>query len=110
MNNMPESEGQFNDAKTAALKKIETSRTKRSSIFWRYLDAKKLGIDYDINKDIYQEINMLTLNDLRLFFNQNIKDKNYTFLVIGNRDLVDKKALKKIGDYQELSLDQLFGY
>ena len=110
MNNMPESEGQFNDAKTAALKKIETSRTKRSSIFWRYLDAKKLGIDYDINKDIYQEINLLTLNDLRLFFNQNIKDKNYTFLVIGNRDLVDKKALKKIGDYQELSLDQLFGY
>jgi zinc protease len=110
MNNMPESEGQFNDAKTAALKKIETSRTKRSSIFWRYLDAKKIGIDYDINKDIYQEINMLTLNDLKLFFNQNIKDKNYTFLVVGNNDLVDKKALKQIGVYEELTLEQLFGY
>ena len=41
MNNMPEVENQFQDSKMAALKKIETSRTKRSSLFWQYLAAKE---------------------------------------------------------------------
>ena len=44
------------------------------------------------------------------FFDQHIKNKNYTFLVIGNRDLVDHKALKNLGDYKELTLETIFGY
>ena len=101
---------QFNDAKTAALKKIETSRTKRSNLFWKYFTAKKIGLDYDINKDIYKEINTLTLDDLKLFFNNNIKDKNYTFLVIGDEKNISIDSLKNIGAYQELSLEDIFGY
>ena len=74
MNNMPASNSQFEDAKVAALKKIETSRTKRSSLFWNYLRAKELGLEYDINKDIYPVLQKLTLEDLEMFFNQHIKD------------------------------------
>jgi predicted Zn-dependent peptidase len=110
MNNMPEVASQFEDAKIAALKKIETSRTKRSQLFWNYLRAQELGLDYDINKDIYPVLKKITLKDLKLFFDEHIKNKNYTFLVLGNKDLVDQNALKELGDYEQLNLDEVFGY
>ena len=110
MNEMPEVEDQFQDAKLAALKKIETSRTKRSSLFWRYLGAKEMGRDYDINSKIYPEIKKLELTDLKTFFNNNIKGRNYTYLVIGNKELVDMNVLKEMGEFQELTLEEIFGY
>ena len=64
----------------------------------------------DINQIVYPEIETMTLGGLKTFFNTNIKDRKYTFLVIGNRDLVDHNALKKLGDYQELTLEEIFGY
>ncbi len=110
MNNMPEVEDQFQDAKLAALKKIETSRSKRSSLFWRYLSAKEMGRDYDIKKEIYPNIKSLEMKDMKQFFNDNIKGRNYTFLVIGNKDLVDVDVLKEMGEYEEVTLEEIFGY
>ena len=110
MNNMPEVEDQFNSAKIAALKKIETSRTKRSSLFWKYLSSKEMGRDYDINQKIYPQIKNLELKDIKSFFNTKIKGNNYTYLVIGNKELVDMNVLEKMGELKELSLEEIFGY
>ena len=110
MNNMPEVEDQFEDAKTAAMKKIETSRTKKSDLFWQFLAAKKMNRDYDINRDIYSSLEQIDMKELKLFFDNNIKGRNYTFCVIGNQDLVDHNKLKDIGQYQELTLEEIFGY
>jgi len=110
MNNMPEVEDQFQSAKIAALKKIETSRTKRASLFWKYLSSKQMGREYDINEKIYPEIKNLELEDIKEFFNDKVKGNKYTYLVIGNRDLIDMQVLKKMGDLKELSLEEIFGY
>ena len=69
-----------------------------------------MSINYDINRDIYPALQKLSLNDLKNFFNKNIKDRNYTFLVIGNKELVDRESLKKLGDYKELTIEEIFGY
>lgn len=110
MNNMPEAEKQFNAAKLSALKEIETERITKTDIFWNYERLKKLGIDYDIRKDIYLGINTISLPDLRNFFNQNIKDKKYNYLVIGKRDNVNSEVLRSLGEYKELTLEEIFGY
>ncbi|GAB4257559.1 MAG: insulinase family protein [Vicingaceae bacterium] len=110
LNDMPEAKDQFEDAKTAALKKIETSRIKRSSIFWQYLNNKELGFDYDINQDIYKRLKTYELKDLKSFFDQNIKGKKYTFLVIGDKNKINKQALKELGEMQELDLKEIYGY
>ena len=110
MNNMPEVQDQFEDAKTAAMKKIETSRTKKSDLFWQFLAAKKMNRDYDINRDIYSSLEQMDMKELKLFFDNNIKGRNYTFCVIGNQNLVDHNKLKDIGQYQELTLEEIFGY
>jgi zinc protease len=110
MNDMPEAELQFQSAKDAALKKIESDRITKSSVFWNYQSAKKKGLDYDIRKDIYEEIKNMTLADLKAFFNKHIKGKPYTYLVIGKKGDVDQEVLKSIGPVQEMTLEQLFGY
>jgi zinc protease len=110
MNEMPEVEDQFQDSKMAALKKIETSRTKRSSLFWKYLAAKEMGRDYDINEKIYPEIKKLEMVNMKAFFNENIAGKHYTYLVIGNKELIDMNVLQEMGKFQELTLEEIFGY
>ncbi len=110
MNNMPEVADQFNGSKLAALKKIETSRTKESNIFWKYLSARDLGRDYDMNRDIYEKVQKMEMTDLKSFFDQNIKNKNYNYLVIGDKKLVNENVLKSLGEYKELTLEELFGY
>jgi zinc protease len=110
MNEMPEVEDQFQHAKMVALNKIETTRTKRTRLFWNYLAAKEMGRDYDINEKIYYQIKSLELADLKTFFKENIAGKNYTYLVIGNRDLMDMGVLKEMGEFQELTLEEIFGY
>ena len=110
MNNMPEVEDQFQSAKIAALKKIETSRTKRASLFWKYLSSKEMGRNFDINQKIYPEIKNIELQNIKEFFNTKVKGNNYTYLVIGNRELVDMEVLEKMGELKELSLEEIFGY
>ena len=52
----------------------------------------------------------MSLEDLGQFFNQNIKDKKYTYCVIGNKEKMDIEFLKSLGDYKELTLEEIFGY
>ena len=46
----------------------------------------------------------------KTFFNKNIAGKNYTYLVIGNKELIDMDILKEMGEFQELTLEEIFGY
>ncbi|MEW7276990.1 insulinase family protein [Aquimarina sp. 2201CG1-2-11] len=110
MTNMPEAEKQFEGAKEATLKRIAAERITKSSIFWNYERLKKRGIDNDNRKEMYETIKNMTLEDLKTFFNENIKGENYNVMVIGNKKDVDMKALAKLGEVKEMDIDFLFNY
>jgi predicted Zn-dependent peptidase len=110
MNDIPRADIQFEAARDAAMKQIETNRTTRESIFWSYERAKKLGLKHDMNKPVYDALQTMSFDDLQKFFDENIKGKNYTFCVIGNKKMVDHNVLKELGEYEELTLEDLFGY
>ncbi len=110
MNDMPRSNLQFASARDAAMKQIESSRTKRSSIFWTYLLAQERGLDYDLNEKVYGSLQTMSFDDLQSFFDKNIKGKTYTYTIIGNKKLIDQEVMKSLGNYQELTLEELFGY
>jgi zinc protease len=109
MNNMPKAEKSFESSKLAALKQIETNRTSRSRIYWSRERANDLGFDYDYKKDNYEAIKKISVDDLAKFFEENIKGKNYTFLVIGNKKNVNKKELARMGEVKELKIDDVLG-
>lgn len=110
MTNMPESKKQFAQAKEATLKKIATQRITGSNIYWSYEKLKKRGLKNDFKETVYNDIKTLTLDDLKDFFNKNIKTKSYNVLVIGNKSDIDFKALSKLGTIKELDVDYLFNY
>lgn len=110
MNNMPEAQEQFNAAKEATLKKIAAQRITKSSIFWNYERLQKLGIDNDNREAMFNTIKDMTIEDLRAFFNSNIKGKNYNIMVIGNKKDIDFNALSKLGVIKEMDIDYLFNY
>jgi predicted Zn-dependent peptidase len=110
MNNMPSAEKQFAGAKESIMKQIETSRTVRKNIFWTYRRNIKRGIDYDLNKNVYDEMQTTDMETFRKFFDENIKGKKYSFLVQGNKAALDMKTLSKLGVVKELTLEELFNY
>jgi predicted Zn-dependent peptidase len=110
LNNMIVDEKSFQIARESVIKSIQTERIIKSNIFWNWLQNQKLGIDYDIRKDYYETAQKAKIEDIQQFFDTNFKDKNYTYMMVGNKNSVDQNSLKKIGEYEELSLDQLFNY
>ncbi|WP_412985116.1 M16 family metallopeptidase [Pontimicrobium sp. IMCC45349] len=110
MTNMPEAEEQFNAAKEATLKKIAAQRITKSNIFWTYEGLQKRGITNDHREEMYNTIKDMSIEDLRGFFNENIKGENYNVMVIGNKDDIDFESLQKLGEVQEMDIDYLFNY
>lgn len=110
LNDMPEVPQQYEDSRDNVVKTISTDWTTGADIYWAYDRAKKRGLDYDVRKDIYEKVKTMKLSDTHQFFNQHIKGKKLTYLVIGKKEDLNMDALKELGPVTELSTEQLFGY
>lgn len=83
INNLPESQEAFNIAKEGIMNKIESERVTRSGVIWSYISAEDKGLDYDIRKDIYQDVQNITFENLKDFHSKYIKDKNFVTVMVG---------------------------
>ena len=110
MSDMPEAQEQFEAAKTAALKKLAAQRITKSNVFWTYESLQRLGINEDNREAMYNAIKGMKMEDLRAFFNENIKGQEYNVMVVGNKKDVDMEALGQLGKVQEMDVDYLFNY
>jgi predicted Zn-dependent peptidase len=110
MDKMPASENAFLIAKDALTKQLASERTNKMGIIWSYLDAKKLGIDYDLDAKIYEQLPQITLQNVVDFAKNRIANKPYRYLILGNEKELDMKALEKIGPIKRLTTEDVFGY
>ncbi|MBI9066110.1 MAG: insulinase family protein [Salinivirgaceae bacterium] len=110
LSEIPQADKQFELAKQTIMKNIETERIIKDRIFWNYISAKDRGLDYDNRKDVYEFMKTATQAEFKEFFNSHINNKQYVYLVIGNKDMVDFNFLKKLGPIKELTLEEVFNY
>lgn len=110
LNDMPMSDISFSTAKDGVLKSIQTERILRSDVLRSFLSAKRLGINYDIRKDVYEYASKYTLNDVKAFNEKYVKGNKYVYLVIGDKSKLDFSILEKYAKVEELTLEQVFGY
>ena len=110
MNQMPASEAAFKIAKEALTKQLASNRINKMSIIWNYIAAQKLGIDYDLNAKIYEQLPQLTLQNVVDFAKQRIADKPYRYIILGDEKELDMKSLEKIGPIRRLRTEEVFGY
>ncbi|MCB0728559.1 MAG: insulinase family protein [Ignavibacteriae bacterium] len=110
LNNVPEAQLTFNNSKNSIIKNIQSERINDSDILYYYEGSKKLGIDYDLRKDVYSKIPQISLNDVLKFQKEYIKDKKYVILVLGDLKKLDMKTLERYGKVKVLTLEEVFGY
>ena len=98
------------NAKEAIIKKIRTERITKSSVLDRYERSLRMGIDYDIRRDLYNKVSSFDMNTLREFHNNHISNDNRIVMVIGSIKDLDMEVLEEYGEIKILTLEEVFGY
>ena len=110
INDMPRSEAAFDIAKESVLAGIRTQRITKASVLYSYLTAEDLGIDYDRRRNIYETVPSLTLDDVQAFQQQWVKDRKYTYCILGDAKDLDMEFLRTLGPVEIVSQKTIFGY
>ena len=107
---LPQNEAAFNLAKQSLTKSLQSMRTTKFGVLNAYMSAQKMGIDYDLNKKLYEQIPSITLQDITNFEKQNIVGKPYRMVILGDEKNLDMESLKKIAPIKHLTQEEIFGF
>lgn len=107
---MPQNQAAFDLAKQSLIKCLQSARTTKFDVISSYLFYKNQGIDFDLNKLIYEKLPSLTLQDIVKFEQENMVNKPYRMMILGNEKELDMKSLEKIAPIKRLSQKEIFGY
>ena len=110
INNMPESEASFAVAKEALLSRLRTQRTTGMDVLRSYLACRRLGVAEPSAKAVFEKAQNASLADVVATQQQWIKDRDYTYMILGDIKDLDTKYLSTLGPVQTLSLEEIFGY
>ena len=110
LDEFPASNRSFGNAKEAMQKKLVTDRINDASILFSYLNAERLGLDYDIRKTTYESLASLELSDLNNLHANLIQKKPYAYCIITDEKNISDEKLKSLGELKKLSLEEIFGY
>ena len=110
LDTIPQSEASFNIAKEGLMKQLASRRTTKFGLINAWLAARDLGIDYDLNKNIYEALPKLTLKDIVDFEQQQIARKPYRYIILGDEKELDMKALQQYGPVRRVTIADIFGY
>ncbi|MDR1199392.1 MAG: insulinase family protein [Prevotellaceae bacterium] len=108
--NMPESEAAFNIAKKALIARLSTERTIKDNVLWAYMDAKDMGVDYDRDKSVYENVQNMTLADVKAFQEKWIKNRTYFYGILTNSKELDLNKIRQLGEIKFLKQEEIFGY
>jgi predicted Zn-dependent peptidase len=110
LNEMPQSKKAFDIAKENMITNIRTERILREDILWYYMNDKEFGYTTDSRKDVFDNVQNMTLEDVKAFQEKYIKDKPYTYCILGDSKDLDLKSLGQIGKIKKLTQEEIFGY
>lgn len=107
---MPIFPQQIQSAKMSILKRMESERIAPSHYYWRQRSMQFLGYDRDLRRDAYERISRISPEELSAFHQKKVKGREFSIIVMGNKDRVDLDYLQQYGPIEEVSLEQIFGF
>ena len=110
LDSIPYNQTSFDAAKEGIIQQIRTERIIKSNVFFEYIKAKKLGLTYDIRKDIFEKVQKMNFNDIWNFHKNYIRKKPRNIAIIGDEAKLDMNVLKQYGEIKKVSLEEIFGY
>ncbi len=110
INDMPQSEAAFSVAKDALLSRMRTQRTTGASVLAAYRSCRRLGIAEPLDRLIFEKVQAMTLDDVVATQQKWVKDRDYTYAILGDIKDLDTKYLSTLGPVKTVSLEDIFGY
>ena len=110
LDEMPQSEAAFKVAKDAVAKKLASQRTTKFGVINAYLAAKRLGLDYDLDQKVYEQLPGVTLQSITDFERRQMARKPYRYILLGDEKELDMQSLEQIAPVKRLTLEEVFGY
>ena len=110
INDMPESQAAFDVAKDALVSRMRTNRVTGIGVLNKYLTDRELGLTEPREKQVYEMVQNLTLEDVKATQNKWVEDRTYAYGILGDIKDLDTKYLRTLGPVQVLSLEEIFGY
>ena len=107
---MPELPVNLDLAKNQVKKDIQTERITQDGIIFNYLAAQRLGLKDDIRKQIYSNVDKITMSDLKNLHQTKLSGKPFTYAVVASESKLPETELSKLGEVKKISLEELFGY
>ena len=110
INNMPVAPENLEIAKTSILSKLRTQRTIGESVLYSYLNARELGLEEPLEKQLFEKVGGMTMDDLKATHERWIKDRTYVYAILGDTRDLDMQFLRSLGPVRTLTLEEIFGY
>lgn len=116
-NDMPLSEKSFQISKQSLITSLRTNRTASWDIIPLYMYAKRLGLTEDHNHNIadphriiYNNVQRLTLTDLKTYQRSRIKAQCYHTIIAGDPEALDKTVLSRYGTVSTITPNKVMGF
>ncbi len=77
---------------------------------YSYLRARELGLTEPREKQIFEKMESLTMDDLLATHAKWIKGRTYHYAILGDTKDLDMNFLKTLGPVKQVSLEEIFGY
>ena len=110
INNMPESETAFKIAKEGLISRLRTDRTVKEQVLWSFIGLRNLGLEEDRDKQIFEKVQSMTLDDVKAAQQKWVKGRKYVYGILGDIQDLDLNYLKTLGPIQTVSQEEIFGY
>lgn len=110
LNELPQSDKALENAKEGLRKSLATERITQDGILFSYLNAERMGRNYDIRKYTYEASSKFSFADLKSFHEKEMSKKAYNYCIVANEGKLQEADMKKLGSFRKLSLQELFGF
>jgi predicted Zn-dependent peptidase len=99
---------QLEQSRQSVLKQIESERVSPGSVYWNYRTLLDKGLNHDTRLDLYERMQTATQADMESFLDQYVRERHFTFLILGEQSRIDMNFLNKVGEVSTLSLPEIF--
>jgi predicted Zn-dependent peptidase len=110
LDTIPQSEAAFVIAKESLTKRLASQRTSKFGLINAWLWSRQRGLDKDYTETIYNTLPSMTLQDVVRFEQEQMAQKPYRYIILGDEKELDMQALQQYGPIKRLTTEEIFGY
>ena len=107
---LPQAPENLEIAKASILGRLRTQRTTGAAVLQSYLNAQEMGLTEPREKQVFEKVGALTMEDLLAVHAQWVKGRTYWYAILGDPKDLDLNFLKTLGPVQQVTMEEIFGY